>query len=133
MQCTICGRLDTECRIKKIKGQYLCPKHLTQLYRHGKFLDKTIYDANDIILHNDYAEIVLRNKDTNVVGITTIDIEDVELCKSYKWHLKSGENTNYAITTISPEKKIFLHRLVLGYEGNADVDHIDHNGLNKWS
>ena len=59
MKCDICGRTNAECRIKTIKGRNFCPKHLTQWYRYGKFSPSTIYDPNEYILHEDYAEIIM--------------------------------------------------------------------------
>ena len=82
-------------------------------------------------MHEDYAEIVLRDKHSCVVGMAIIDIEDVDIAKQYKWHMRKSLNTNYAICTLKDGKKLFLHRLVLGYSGEDDVDHIDHNGLNN--
>lgn len=130
MYCTICGRTDKECKIRKIKDMTLCPKHITQYYRYGDFLQKTIYDKNDIIIHEDYAEIILRNKQQEITGKAIIDKEDIELCKKYKWHLRTSCGNNYAVASVN-NTKIHLHRLVLNYNGTDEVDHIDHNGLNN--
>lgn len=131
MNCEICGVSDSEKQVRKIRGKYLCSRHITQLYRNGKFLDITIYDSNEYIMHEDYAEIVLRDKHSCVVGMAIIDIEDVDIAKQHKWHMRKSLNTNYAICTLKDGRKLFLHRLVLGYSGKDDVDHIDHNGLNN--
>lgn len=131
MVCDICGREETECRIRTIKGMNLCPKHLTQWYRHGGFSDRTIYDKNDIIKYDDHAEIVLRNKSGDDVGHAIIDLEDVEKCSQYKWHIRKGRNTNYAIASLPNNKKIHLHRFVLNYSGALDVDHRNRNGLDN--
>ena len=131
MNCEICGVSDSEKQVRKIRGKYLCSRHITQLYRNGKFLDITIYDSNGYIMHEDYAEIVLRDKHSCVVGVAIIDIEDVGIAKQYKWHMRKSLNTNYAACTLKDGQKLFLHRLVLGYSGKDDVDHIDHNGLNN--
>lgn len=131
MKCEICGRTNNECTIKKIKNKYLCPKHVTQWYRYGKFLTSTICDSNKYIIHDDYAEIILKDKNQNIVGYAQIDIDDVEKCKKYKWHMRKSRNTNYVITTINQKTKIHLHRFILNYTGTKDVDHLDHNGLNN--
>lgn len=131
MECQVCHRNSEECRIRKVKGMFLCPKHLTQYYRYGAFLDKTIYDPNDYIIYNDYAEIVLRDKECNEIAHTQIDLQDVELCKKYKIYLRKSLNTSYAIASMETGKKMFLHRLILGYDGEDHVDHIDGNGLNN--
>lgn len=131
MICEVCGRSNNECRIRTIKGMNLCPKHVTQLYRNGRFLDKTIYDQNDYVIHKDYAEIILRNKSAEEVGRAIIDLDDVERCKQYKWHARNGKNTLYVVATIDEKTKIHLHRFIIGYDGDDDVDHEDRNGLNN--
>ena len=129
--CDVCGRTDKECRIRTIKGMKLCPKHVTQYYRHGKFLESTIYSPNEYIVHEGYAEIVLKNKEQMVVGKAVIDIEDIEKCKRHKWHMYVGANTKYARCTLSDGKVLHLHRYIMDYDGDMDVDHIDGNGLNN--
>lgn len=131
MKCDICSRTEEEYKIKTINNMNLCPKHLTQYYRYGKFLSSTIYDKNEIIVHDDAAEIILKDKYQNVVGRAIIDIEDIEKCSQYKWHIRNSGNNQYAISSLPNNKKLHLHRFVLGYEGECDVDHIDHNGLNN--
>lgn len=133
MKCDICGRTDLGCRIRKIKGMNLCPRHVTQYYRNGLFNDNTIYQPNEYIIHDDYAEIGLKDKDCNVIGKAIIDLEDIEKCKQYKWHIRKSRNTQYAIASIKgyENKKIHLHRLIMDYNGNLDIDHINMNGLDN--
>lgn len=109
---------------------FLCPKHLTQYYRHGEFLERTIFDSNEYILHDDYAEIVLRNRHCEEVARTQIDLQDIDICKNYKVYLRKTKNVDYAIVSIG-NKKIFLHRLIMKYDGNNPIDHVDGNGLNN--
>jgi len=45
--------------------------------------------------------------------------------------MKRGRHTDYAIATINEHEKIFLHRLILNYYGDEDIDHKDRNGLNN--
>jgi len=129
--CEVCGRTDENYDIVHYKGMLLCRKHISQFSRHGKFLDKTIYDDNQYIIHNDNAEIILCDKHGNKIGSALIDIEDIDKCKKYKWHIKNSLHTQYAISTINENKKIFLHRLILHYNGKSDIDHINHNGLDN--
>lgn len=131
MPCVVCGRTEQECKIRTIKGMQLCPKHVTQHYRNGRFLSETIYDGNQIIYHDDFAEIILKDKYCNVVGSAIIDIEDVDRCSQLKWHIKTSRHTNYAIATIDEHTKVFLHRFVLNYDGPDDIDHKDRDGLNN--
>ena len=108
----------------------LCPKHITQLYRHGRFLDRTIYDKNEFIKHDGFFEIIIRNKNCEKIGSALIDVDDYDKCHQYKWHLKKGQNTTYAMAHIDG-RKVFLHRFILDYYGDCDVDHINHNGMDN--
>lgn len=110
----------------------LCRKHISQYSRHGKFFECTIYDKNKYIenIIEGYAEIILRDKNNNEVGKAIIDIDCIEKCKEYKWHMRKSRNTNYVACSING-KKLFLYRLILEYTGKMDVDHINHNGLDN--
>ena len=131
MQCEICGATDQETRIINSKKYgCLCRKHYLRKYK-GKDLQHSIYDPNDYVLHDKYAEIILRDKNCDECGRAIIDIEDVDLCKTRKWHLKKGTNTNYAISS-DAEDRILMHRLILDYhEYDKDIDHINRNGLDN--
>lgn len=129
-ECSICKKNDKETRIILSKGQHYCRKHYLQLYKHGK-IDYTIYDDNEYIITENFAEIVLKDKKGTITGKAIIDKEDIEKCKQYKWHIRKSLNTNYAISTLKDGKKLFLHRFILNYKGKDDVDHINHNGLDN--
>jgi AP2 domain. len=99
------------------------------MYKHNK-IEPTIYDRNEIIIHDDFAEIVIKDKQQNIIAYAQIDIEDVEKIKNLKWHIKKSRNTNY-VAYNDKGRAVFLHRFILDYDGVDDVDHIDHNGLNN--
>lgn len=128
----MCHRNETECHVRKVKGMYLCPKHLTQYYRHNQFLNSTIYDKNEYVIDDidGYCYILLKDKNGNELDKTIINYEDLELCKKYKWHIKYGVNTNYAVSSFN-NKKIFLHRLITNCPDGFIVDHKNHNGLDN--
>lgn len=129
MKCEFCGISDNKTRVIKSKFGMLCRKRYLQMYKYGK-IKRTIYDRNEVIIHNDYAEIILRNKQQNIVGSAEIDIEDIDKIKDFKWHIKKSRNTNYAVYN-NKGHSIFMHRVILDYQGDADVDHRDNNGLNN--
>jgi len=76
----------------------------------------------------------LKNAKCEEVGRAIIDIDDIEKCKPYKWHLRKR---NYVIATIPSgskcsREKVHLHRLISGYYGNELViDHINRNPLDN--
>ena len=85
----------------------------------------TIEERNTIEIYNDgHAEIIMAN------GLRAmIDAEDVDKCKSYRWHTKTN---NGLLVANSNEGNTLLHRLVLDineYHINK-IRHIDGNGLN---
>lgn len=128
--CSVCNASDIETRIIKKDTSFYCRKHYLQLYKHGR-VRRTIYDKNLIIHHEEFAQIELRNVYGEIVGYAAIDLDDVDRCSKYKWHIKRSRNTSYAITTINEKEKIFLHRLILDYQGSMDVDHINLDGLDN--
>lgn len=133
--CEICGRSSKngEVHFYNKFNQTLCGKHAAQKYR-GKLLNISHYDINEYIIHDNYAEIILRDKNYNETAKAVIDIEDVDKCKQYKWFL-SNVNRRYDSYVVAKDKKtrknIFLHRYLMSYEGKLQVDHLDRNTLNN--
>lgn len=130
IKCAVCDK-DA---VSKSHGVPLCPKHRSQWYRHHCFNDDTIYAPNEYVLYDDHAEIILKNLKCEEVGRAIIDLDDVEKCRPYKWHIRKY---GYVVATI-PEgtrfsmKKIHLHRLVSDYYGNElNIDHINRNPLDN--
>ena len=131
MECEICGITDKETRIINSKKYgCLCRKHYLRVYKN-KRIDYSIYDPNDYIICDDHAEIVLRDKNCDECARAIIDLEDVEKCKTKKWHLKKNKNIEYAMSSDAVDR-IFLHRFILDYyDHDRDVDHINRNGLDN--
>ena len=129
--CCICGVTNETKNIKLFHNQMLCAKHVTQMRKYGRIIDptpRTTKDKNEFIIHDTYAEIVLRNKREEITGLTQIDLCDVERCRNIKWHY----NQNGYITGTTKEKKhVRLHKFILNYDGNMDIDHIDMDKLNN--
>ena len=122
-KCIVC---DSTFQLRGINkfGNYYCNRHFKQMSRHGRILDRTIYDKNEIIYGEDCAYIILYNKSFEEVGRAIIDKKNVKLVENYKWSM-DGE---YAWCT---SINLSLHRLIIGYDGNMDVDHINRNKLDN--
>lgn len=90
--------------------------------------EHTIRTPNDILYHDDCAEIILRDMDKKIVGGAIIDLDDVERCKQYKWsRMSSTRKTNYVTSRING-RNIRLHQFITGYyDGELHIDHINHN------
>ena len=108
------------CNNTNILAKGMCNKHYKQIYRHGKTI-RTIYDLNKIILHKDYAEIILYDRQGKEKATTLIDLEDLYRVKKYKWCCNSY---GYVLCR---ETKEFLHRFIMNCPEDKVVDHINHN------
>lgn len=125
--CEICGESSENKRVSYWKDleQTLCVKHYKQISRHGKTF-RTIYDANEIIIKDGYAEILLYNIEGDEVARALISLDKVNDIKLHKWHL----NTNGYVATKINNKKVMLHRFVYG-EYASYIDHISGNKLDN--
>lgn len=104
-----------------------CHTHYSQLKRYGK-IKRTLKDKNEIVTHEDYAEIILYNRKCEEVERTQISLESVSLVKDIKWRLLS---TGYVEGTIN-SKHVRLNRFLLNVtDSKLEVDHIDRNPLNN--
>lgn len=125
--CDICSKSEGRIRYSKELEKFLCNKHYSQFRKHGKIFERTRYDKNEVILYEDYAELVLYDKDQNETARALIDIDDIEKVTLFKWCLESD---GYVCST--PKKngpKLKLHRFVMDAGPEEDVDHIFHNKL----
>lgn len=129
-KCCICNISQADGNdVRKFKGKYYCKKHYNHMYRHGKIIKQTIYDKNDIIKHSNYAEIVLKNINMDIVGKSIIDLEDIEKVKKYKWYLT---NDNYCVTKGINKKNVYIHDLIMdNLDFKFKYDHQDKNKLNN--
>ena len=120
-KCKVCGR---ECKNLNLG---MCTKHYNQYKKYGYCLDtnpRTKRDPNEIIIYNDYAEIILYDEYCKEKCRTLIDLDDVEKVKNYKWTF-DGRYVR------SSNKKIKLHRFVIDAPKNKIIDHINHNVLDN--
>ena len=137
MICDVCG---TTCNEKIVQwvgraNMHLCSKHKKQIYEYGKITDstaRTTHDRNEYILHDDYAEMVLRDRRNNIVGYAKIDLDDVEKCKQQKWsYPKKTSSTQKYVRAKNTKINISLQRYILGYDGPLVVDHINRDTLDN--
>jgi len=135
--CAICNRegLRDSVKFSKKYNNFLCKKHKFQYNNFGKFLDNSqmsTKDKNEIIIKEEYAEIILRNKKYNEIGRSLIDIDDIEKIKDIKWGLETSKNTQYCRGKYNG-KLIKIHRFLLGVleNKNVQIDHINRNRLDN--
>lgn len=116
-----------ECKRKHLAKGY-CRKHYKQMRRYGKILKRTILIPNEFIVKEDYCFIFLYNNKGIKVAKTIINIEDIEKCKQYKWHLNSKGYVETWIRTGNRGHHLCLHNLVMEHKG---IDHINCNKLDN--
>lgn len=107
-------------------GKGYCRKHYDQIRRHGKII-KTKFDPNEIIEYEDYAEIILYDKNCNEIARTSIDLDDIDKMKQYKWYL---HDDGYAVSD-TKNKNDRMHRIITDCPKDMFVDHINHNRLDN--
>ena len=119
--CDYCGKTI---RIEKADFDRCKKNHFCNADCWKKFLNQ-----NQYILYNDYAELIIQNKQIGEIR-AKIDLEDVERCKKYTWNVwfdRKNSNKLYVVTviTIAPKKTktIMLHRFVMNYDGENQIDH----------
>lgn len=119
----MCKKCSVEgCENKHCAKGY-CGKHYNQMKRYGHILERTKYDANEIVEYEDHAEIVLYDSEGKEIARTLIDLEYTDLVKKYKWHLTHGYVFSHNFG--------FLHRLIMNPTDDLVIDHINHNPLDN--
>ena len=114
--CNICGRETNN-------SKNICDKHAEQIKLWGFALDsnpRTENDANEIICHEDYAEIILYDKfQEEIEEKVIVDLEEVDRIKDMRW-----DNKNSCIVS----NTTLLANLIL--DTTDKVEYIDNNYLN---
>lgn len=107
----------------------LCRKHSMQLSVYGHFLDsnpRSNCDPNEIILHNDYAEVITYDKYSNPNYKFLIDLEDVPIVSQYKWHASKSKKDSDLIY-LTNNKIGHYHRFIMDAKSGQTIDHINMN------
>lgn len=118
------------CNVKgcknKARSRGMCRRHYNQLLSFNKVYERTLFDKNEIVEKNNYAEIVTYNEKNIVKGNVLIDNKHIEKIKSYKIHIDSD---GYATVSIGREK-IHLTEFLFGrLEGNKIYSYKNKNTL----
>ena len=104
----------------------LCRRHSSQYYELGKLYNRTKFDLNEVIIYDDYAEIIIYDKNNEERCRSKIDLEDVDLVNKHKWSYAAGYCYNH-------KNKIHLHNLILNRipNKNTTVDHINRDRMDN--
>ena len=130
-KCDVCGRMEDETHPIKFVSKancFMCEKHRRQFSRYGRITDPTpgtIKDSNVFIEEDNCAKIIVKNRKQQIVAICTIDKEDLDKCKTMKWHINGNGYVHARSGYLS------LHRFVLNYDGNLLIDHINRDKMDN--
>lgn len=113
---------------KPLKARGFCAKHWSQMDRRGKITRRNRLSPNEFITNGEVTEIILCDTYGDEVTRAVIDSTNKHLASQYKWYLS---NSGYAISRVSENEQVFLHRLILNPKEGLFVDHIDGNPLNN--
>ena len=121
-KCEWCDRTD----LKGYEGY--CRKHYGQMLKWGE-LRRTHMDRNDIIINGEIAEIIIRDKHTQLeIERVIIDVDDVEKCKDIKWWLHPE---GYVRGKMKGNVAVPIHRLINETPKGFVTDHINRNKLDN--
>ncbi len=112
---------------KKHYAKDYCRKHWQWYKYYGGIKERTIFDPNEYYFCHGIVYIYLYNKKCEHITSATIDREDYDKVKDYKW---CSDSDGYVVTYVN-RKVIRLHRFLLDCPKDKVVDHINHNVLNN--
>ena len=121
--CVQCGK-----ELKKKTSKMLCDKHLNEYNKYGFCISDTQRDENDrneIIVHEDYAEIVLYDNYFNELeDKVVIDLEDVDIVKKMFWKRHGN-----SIIGFSNQYTHYLPNLIMDIDNK--IEYLDGNIFNN--
>jgi len=113
-----------------------CSKHYQQFRLHGKILERTQYDANEIIIEDNICRIKLYNKYCKEIAEATCDSKYETEIRKYKWHLSKGYVCSSWFDENGCRHEIKLHQLIIQLSNqllkyDQIIDHKDLNPLHN--
>lgn len=81
-------------------------------------------DPNEIVVNDDYAEIITYDKENNPNYKFKIDLEDVPIACKYKWHATKPQKSTNLIYLSSIQVGLY-HRFIMDAKPGQTIDHIN--------
>lgn len=94
----------------------------------NKVNQRQIWNLNEIIILDKYAEVILYDKNNVECARVKIDIDDINLVKDIKWHIHKCNRGIYAKTN---GKIPCMHNLVMNPPSDKIVIHLNNDGLDN--
>lgn len=117
------------CNNKPIWNGY-CRNHYNQIRKYGNVTnERPAGKRNEFVswCFNDYAELNILNKDGSIKVTAIIDKEDIEKLKHYSFRYDKDKY----IKCLDNGKTNYLHRIIMNYNGELEIDHINRNKLDN--
>jgi len=126
--CSVCGKTSDETEVynREKFGKTLCRRHYKQMNYQGEIHERSRNDPNEIILHENHAEIVIYDRKQNEKARVKIDLEDIGKVSVFKWHMSAR---GYIQT--NSQNKLKLHRLINSTPEGLFTDHINGDKLDN--
>ena len=105
-----------------------CQKHYWQQHRHGKIMDRTIYDPNEFIIDGGICMIQIYDINCEPKEVAIIDVADIPLACGIKWSL---DGHGYVTRSTGKKRTILAHLIMNPVPKGLRVDHKDRNPLNN--
>ncbi len=113
---------------KKHDSHGYCGKHNMQMKNHGRLLQRTKYDKNELVINGDDCIIYLYNMKAEKIAETVIDATEANNVKGIKWGLSYY---NYAKTDANIEERVLSRWLMRPIPRGIEIDHKDGDTLNN--
>lgn len=126
--------LTRKCNVLECENKYYslgyCLKHYRQIKGKNEIY-KSSQEANSVIIHDSYAEVIIYDKDKREKCRTQIDIDDINKIKPYRWSGKNESNGIYIITDTNG-KKLYIQDVICdNTQKEFIIDHKDRDSLNN--
>lgn len=115
------------CEVKQYTRGY-CNRHYRQIKKYDHIVGdprSTKHGPSDMKIVGNICEITLRDNHRVVICKAIIDVDDYHKVSGIRWHFSDGY--------VKDTKGQKLHRLIMdtSNDAQAEIDHINHDGLNN--
>lgn len=115
------------CNNKPVWNDY-CRNHYNEIRKYGTITNnRPKGKRNEYIIHSDYAEMIIYGDNNTIKARVLIDKEDVNKLKQYSFRYQEG----LYVKTFIKNKTRYLHRIIMDYDGELEIDHINRNKLDN--
>lgn len=116
-KCVVCERKA----VRIYDGKYYCGKHYEHMEKHGKILERTCKDRNEIEILGEIVRVFTYNKSGDICNSFIIDIEGYNKIKNIKW----SDSINGIVGSVEGGKSVRLNNFLCNRGNMRYVIHIN--------